>query len=160
SRSGVDLERHVGAAAGHELRGLADLPARRQVVPTAVHGDRGAVFHTVQHYPNRHPLSCAELRHDRLGNLDQEQRSRIRLCDRAERDRTHGRTGAGDFRESAANAGTGRVNPLRASAPTAVVSASGATAAWRRWLSRICPACASAERRCTSITTSPIAPYT
>src|SRR5438093_8154125 len=93
-----------------------------------------------------------------LPRSGQEQRSRIRLCDRAERDRTHGRAGAGDLRESAANAGTGRVNPLRASSPTAIVSASASTAAWTRWLSRICPAFASAERRCARITTLPIAP--
>src|SRR5438094_9916645 len=73
-------------------------------VPAAVRGDRRAVFHAVQRYPNRHALSCADLRHDRLGNLDQEERPRIRLGDRAERDRTHGPTGAEDFRESAANA--------------------------------------------------------
>src|SRR5207249_12161665 len=68
------------------------------------------------------------------------------------------RTGAGVFTDRASNAGTGRAKPFRVSSPTEVVSASWSTAAWTRWLRRICPALASADNLWARMTTLPIAP--
>src|SRR2546430_5361520 len=155
---GVDLERDPSAPARDELRGVADFLARWQVVPAAVDGDRRTVLRAVQRHANGYTLSRAELLHDRLGNLDQQDTARIWLRDRRERDRAHERVGVGVFTDPAANAGIGRVKPLRVRSPTDVVSVSASTAAWTRWLSRTCPAFASAERRCARITTLPRAP--
>src|SRR5687767_7027139 len=69
ARSGVDLERDARAAARLELRGLADLPARGEVVPAAVNGDRRAVPGPVQRDANRHAFARAELCDDALRYL-------------------------------------------------------------------------------------------
>src|SRR5207302_8758480 len=148
--------RHDTSTADLELGRVADFLAGREVIAAAVYGDRRAVFRPVQRHAYGHTLSGTELFHDRLGNFHEEDAGWIRLRDRCERDRGHKR--AGVFTDSAANAGTGRVKPLSVRSPTAVVSASVSTAAWTRWLSRIWPTFASAERRWARITTLPIAP--
>src|SRR5437762_2843358 len=157
-RGGIDLERDTRPAARHELRLLADLLACGEVVTAAVYSDRGAIVHAVEYHTNRHALSRLQFRDHRLRDLDQNEGPRIRLRDRGEGDRGHERAGVGVFTDSAANAGTGRVNPLSERSPTALVSASPSTAACTRWLSRIWPPFASADRRCARITTFPIAP--
>src|SRR5437660_9454480 len=136
-RGGIDLERDTRPASRHELRLLADLLACGEVVTAAVYSDRGAIVHAVEYHTNRHALSRPQLRDQRLRHLDQNEGPRIRLRDRGEGDRGHERAGVGVFTDSAANAGTGRVNPLSERSPTALVSASPSTAACTRWLSRI-----------------------
>jgi hypothetical protein len=61
------------------------------------------------------------------------------------------------FARTTANAGTGRLMPFRSSSPTGCVSMRSSIAALSRWLTRIWPASARAERREARIVTLPIA---